>query len=433
MSNLDLFLMGLGNLFRRKMRTALTVLGVVIGTTSILVMIAIGIGMQRKFEETLAQFGDLTKINVIAGYTNQGEKKFTEKAISDFWQIKNVKAVIPKKRINGTLWFGKKRGWAQVYALDFSLLKYINMELVSGRMPQRGEVLAGSEVTQGFTVYKPNGEMVVPDIDLLKDEFELTIYPDKPGTDDVEKRMKMRLKPVGVVGSEHDWEVSSSIFIDINDYDEFMERYNRKYKIKPPTAKELETIGRYETVEVFANTYEDVEQVVSEIKAMGFECYVNGEWLRNQQKNADMIKGVLGAVGAVSLFVAAIGITNTMVMSIYERIREIGVMKVIGAKVVDIRKLFLVEAAMIGLFGGLVGVGSSYGVMAILNKLAALLSKSGEIGDPFSVQIDFSQAYLPPEIAVLGALFAMLIGVLAGLYPSIKATRLSALEAIRTD
>lgn len=432
MSNLDLFFMGLGNLFRRKMRTALTVLGVVIGTTSILVMISIGLGMQLKFEETLKQFGDLTKINVIAGYSDEGVKKFTEKTIADFWKIKNVKAVFPKLQVNGRLWFGKKSAWAQVFAVDFRLLQYLNMEFVSGRLPKRGEALAGSMVPSFFDEYKMDGTSIPADIDLLKDEFQLMIYPEKHTDDNIEKRMRMDIRPVGVVGSEMDWEVGSSIYIDINDYDEFMDRYNRKYKIKPPSEAEMEKKGKFNTVEVFADTYENVEKVMEDIKKFGYECYINGEWLRSQQKQAQLIQGMLGAVGAVSLLVAAIGITNTMVMSIYERIKEIGIMKVIGAKVGDIRRLFLIEAAIIGFTGGLVGMGASYGMIAGLNKFSHLFS-SGNENDFFSLQIDLSESYLPLSIALSGVVFAMIIGILAGLYPSIKATKLSALEAIRTE
>ena len=78
---------------------------------------------------------------------------------------------------------------------------------------------------------------------------------------------------------------------------------------------------------------------------------------------------IQGVLGGISLLIAAIGITDTIIMSIYERTREIGVMKVLGAKLRDIKNLFLFEAAMIGLIGGIVGLGLSLGVSKIINKI----------------------------------------------------------------
>ncbi|MDO4753384.1 MAG: FtsX-like permease family protein [Bacillota bacterium] len=430
MSNIDLILMGLGNLFRRKMRTILTVLGVVIGTTSILVMISIGLGLDRKFEEEIKSYGSLTKISIHRGYRGDGagtEVKFDDALVKRLSQIDKVKVVVPFVRAQGDLFFGKVNGWANVVAIDFDLLPNLDIVLSEGRMPKRGEVLVGKGVKETFWEYKAGNTKQIM-VDPMKDVLEFKIRP-KEWTEGVEKRKGMRFVTSGIMGND-DFEISEMIYVSIEDYEDFLQKYNKKYKVKKPSAKEKKNESKYSGIQVFAQDIDSVEPIMKTIKEdIGLECYSQTEWLNQAKSQARMIQAILGGVGGVSLIVAAIGITNTMVMSIYERTKEIGIMKVIGAKVSDIRKLFLFEAAMIGFAGGVIGVGISYGFSSVINSLAA-----NENPDNYSIVSEFfSQSYLPIELALLGIVFAMMIGVLAGLYPSIRATKISALDAIRTD
>ena len=170
-----------------------------------------------------------------------------------------------------------------------------------------------------------------------------------------------------------------------------------------------------------------VQEVQDQIKAMGYEAYSLTDALENMKQTSGLIQAILGGIGAVSLFVAAIGITNTMVMSIYERTKEIGVMKVIGAQLKDIKRLFLFEAAMIGLFGGILGIGLSFGISFIINSvLSGMNGNSGYYGPTILSDI-------PVWLALSGMGFSTVIGLVAGYYPAVRATKLSALEAIRTE
>lgn len=145
------------------------------------------------------------------------------------------------------------------------------------------------------------------------------------------------------------------------------------------------------------------------------------------QKTTSSIRIVLGAIGAVSLLVASIGITNTMVMSIYERTREIGIMKVIGSSLGDIKKMFLFEAAMIGLIGGIMGLLLSYGVSYLLNNAGfALMGFFGPGGGS-------KPSIIPIWLAGSAMVFTTIIGLVSGYYPARRAMNLSALEAIRKD
>ena len=131
----------------------------------------------------------------------------------------------------------------------------------------------------------------------------------------------------------------------------------------------------------------------------------------------------LGGIGAVSLFVAAIGIANTMMMSIYERTKEIGVMKVLGCDLSAIRNMFLTEAGFIGLIGGAVGLILSFCISGVINFLTNSMYMEGSYG----------LSYIPPYLVLLALVFAVVIGMLAGLFPALRAMRLSPLAAIRNE
>ena len=111
----------------------------------------------------------------------------------------------------------------------------------------------------------------------------------------------------------------------------------------------------YTTAKVQADELDNVETLANQIRELGYNVSTNAEYLKSMQKQFAMVQALLGGIGAVSLFVAAIGIANTMMMSIYERTKEIGVIKVLGCSLRNIKTMFLMEAGFIGFIGGVIG------------------------------------------------------------------------------
>jgi ABC-type antimicrobial peptide transport system permease subunit len=157
------------------------------------------------------------------------------------------------------------------------------------------------------------------------------------------------------------------------------------------------------------------------------------EYVENINEQMRMIQMVMGLVGAVALFVAAINIANTMIMSIYERTKEIGIMKVIGCRLGDICSLFLLEAGILGLIGGIIGIGLSFAGSTALNNMPPSESGSNIFGVYIDPNVGGSLSIIPFWLVLLALAVSVGIAVLAGLYPSIRAMRLSALEAIRNE
>lgn len=147
------------------------------------------------------------------------------------------------------------------------------------------------------------------------------------------------------------------------------------------------------------------------------------EYIESMQKEAARVQFLFGGIGAVSLFVAAIGIMNTMMMSIYERTKEIGIFKVLGCDISRIRDLFLCEAALIGFVGGIFGLVTSFSVSHIINRVSSQGPLMGQGG----------LSVIPPWLAGLSLLFAIFVGAISGLLPALRAMRLSPLQALRNE
>jgi ABC-type antimicrobial peptide transport system permease subunit len=185
----------------------------------------------------------------------------------------------------------------------------------------------------------------------------------------------------------------------------------------------LENEG-YDELTIEAASLNDAVQIVEVLEARGFE-------VQSLQTMLDMVnKGMvtmLGSIGGLALLVASLGIANTMIMAVYERTREIGILKAIGASPGDIRVLFMAEAALIGLLGGVVGTIIGWLLGLGLNRaiLAYLQWKEIPVEGTFFV--------VTAWLVLLALAFATVVGLLAGLYPAARAARLEPLEALRYE
>ncbi len=437
------------NLTRRKLRTVLTALGVVIGVCAILVMISIGIGLEQYFDSMLEGMGDLTVIEVMAW----GEKenvKLDTKTIASFQALKGVQGVTPFWQVYEMEFnmrtederYNTKRpstkdeqyyGRIQLIGVYSDALEQMGYSADKGQMFAENDkpftAVVGSEFVYKFidTKRRPgkgdrrnpwpkeDGTIDDPFFDILKQR--MVMYQALPKKDEKDPDKFFEVTPIikGVLkADENDWQMRNAVIMDVNDLKLLIEKYNKMAGIK----KKVET--KFENVRVKCKSIDDVLPVQKEIEKMGFFCNSMESMRKSMQEQSRMIQMVLGGLAAISLFVAAIGIANTMVMSIIERTKEIGIMKVIGAELHNIRTMFLIEAGMIGFLGGLIGVIFSYIISFTINYFMA-----EGMGRQISV--------IPLWLVGFALLFSILIGVIFGFLPANRAVKISALEAIKHD
>lgn len=452
----DLLSMSLGSLFKRKVRTILTILGVIIGTTSIVVMISLGIGMKQSMLEQVEQYGSLTQISVrTENYFGGGDSKDTEQKFLDDALVEQlsmldyVKSVDPILSTSIVLKSGiYENNYVDVIGMSPEAFNGMNIKIEEGVLPtdpDKLEFFYGNMIITGFMnskthqyTYYETGELAP--VDLMKDQL-ITIMDQESYwqwennvTDEngqVARKPKKYIIPAcgKAVGGPDDYsEYAYNIYCNI---DALKAALKKEYKGRAIPGQPTQKNGKpykemfYSDIKVNVIDMEHVSDVQSMIRDMGYYADANAEWIEQEMQSMNIIQAVLGGIGAVSLLVAAIGITNTMMMSIYERTKEIGIMKVIGCRIRDIQALFLFEAGYIGFIGGLLGVGLSYGLSVIINKLLANSDLMGMGGGNLS--------RIPPWLSLLSILFAVFIAMVSGFFPSIRAMKLSPLAAIRAE
>lgn len=457
----DLLIMSMNNLRRRKLRTVLTVLGVIIGTAAIVVMVSLGIGLNEMTMEQIASWGSLTTIEVysqssgggmqmmgaaMSSQNSESEPNYiTDKVIDNFKRIPHVTGVSPVLNMNVVMRQGAYIStYVQLKGVSQSYLE--QLELAEGRLPQPGELglVFGNGVIRDFTNaktgkgYWDTGEM--PDVDPMGKPmfviFDMDAYYQSQGSGSssdgtpVKPPKKYMIETTGMLaGGENGYSnYSWYVFTDIDGLKAQLKKVFKKGTPIPgqPINKKGKPLNElvYNSAEVFVDDMENVTQVQEQLAAMGYQVNSQMDFLESSRQQSNMVQAVLGGIGAVSLFVAAIGIANTMMMSIYERTKEIGVMKVLGCDMGNIRNMFLIESGFIGFMGGTIGVALSYGVSAIVNRFVNMSQSMGLSGD---------LSRIPPWLSMAAIGFAVFVGMAAGFMPAVRAMKLSPLAAIRNE
>jgi putative ABC transport system permease protein len=187
-----------------------------------------------------------------------------------------------------------------------------------------------------------------------------------------------------------------------------------------------ERLAGYSTITIKVASPTDVAPVKKQLEQRGLRTFALMDQLQEMQKGFIIMDMFLLAVGMIGITVASLGIMNTMVMSILERYREIGIMKAVGATDGDVQKIFLFESGMIGFFGGLFGLALAWLVSLIIN--AVVNSFASREGVPYIHYFNF------PWWLCLGAIaFSILISLTAGVYPTLRAARVDPVVALRHD
>lgn len=444
----DLLATSLSSLRQRLFRTSLTVMGVVIGTMAVVVMLSLGLGMSSAMME---QFNTSTlkqvRVYGVPPATQPGERqmKMDNAVVDALSHREGVVSVNPVYSAEFILRVGRYETWFPVTGMPNEALQEMEVVYADGAPPPPGAPLSlvyGARMNEMFWDER-TGEpadidwmtalvMLTPATDGGFEPMPPMDGPAPPETPDTPAK-RITVPTAGVLWEPEDvWSMESTMIYA--DLDALVKALQKAMPGKTLPMQESASAsperGNFLYQEFIVNTEDPsyAETLTFALRDEGWGAHSEVEWIRAMEEQMLIIQAVLGGIGFISLLVAAIGIANTMLMSVYERTKEIGIMKVLGAALGDIRKLFLIESAAIGFIGGGLGVLLSYAVSSGLNNLLA--PSLGAVGaDGAAARIS-----LIPIPLALGALAgATLIGMISGFAPAQRATRLSPLEAIRTQ
>lgn len=432
----ELGLLAINNLNRARARLAMTAGGVLVGTTAVILLVALTAGLQQAAEASIGSNSQLLELDVSPNYNvRSGDeqttqiKQLTIEEVNKFWKIPGIAVVIPMTNLqSGEISAGKYTGYANIQGIDPKLLPYMGLSAQQGTLSlETGQVIIGAHVGDYF--YDPNGtgDQSNVKVDLFTTAFKLKLYQYTAATP---TQRSIAPKPVAVL-AEND-RFGNSMLMPIQE----VLNYNQWItgtKIDPKKFA-------YDQVVIRAKSRETVTSISEAIRKLGFQSGGMGEYINQLNSFFMAMRLILGGVGGIALLVAAFGVANTMTMAILERTREIGLMKAIGATDRDVLTVFLIEAGLVGLAGGVTGVGLSYFLQNLINGALAGAGtpdpSQPSIANflPFDTSKIGGQLFvIKPELAIFALILATGVGLGAGLYPALRAARLPPVIALKSE
>jgi putative ABC transport system permease protein len=430
----ELIRLAVGNLMRARARLAMTAGGVLVGTAAVILLVAITIGLQQAAEQGIGQSGALTEITVTMGFDPQGRSmdelpQLTSAAIQQFWRIPGVQVVIPILFYQswGEIRADDYIGGGQIMGIDPQLLPYMSLTAKQG-VPSLadGQIIFGSELGKNFfdPEADPEEGFQPVAIDPMTTPLEINLFNMTGET----RRLDLRVSAELDTNPQFDYSIIMAI-------DQVI-AFNEWVTGNDVTAENF----RYDMVVIRATDRAQTTAISDTIKEMGYSAGGLGEFINQLNGFFSTMRLMLGGVGGVALLVAAFGVANTMTMAILERTREIGLMKAVGATDRDVLTVFLIEAALVGLFGGAAGLALSYFLQNVVNQAVAnaAAAGAGQGGGPIYLPVDVSQLQnglmiIPSELALFGLALATSVGILAGFFPALRAARMTPVMALKTE
>jgi putative ABC transport system permease protein len=438
------------NLWRRKLRTFLTTFGVIIGIGALVCMIAYGKGIQKNISESFTQMELFNYISVFTdsalsrlGVGDSSEKKQADKdsevilddrVLDKIQRIRGVEVVFADVRFPAAVRHNENEEFVLIQVLSAELASSRLIKLRAGKSyvsDSENSLIISDSLLNRLKVKDFNsvlGKEIV--VSTLSFDFSQINPMDLSSLFQGERlpfsKETYTFKIAGIadrMGFGGPALLRSDVFIP-PDAAESMKKLpftNLWDLFRSPAGRQ-----GYSLVNVKLTSPRFLDPVKEEVKKMGFQTFALMDQFEELKRGFLIMDAVLAVVGMIAIVVASLGIVNTMVMSILERYSEIGIMKAVGASDRDIKKIFFFETSMIGFLGGIFGLALGWLVSGLINQVVnAILIGEG---------VPFIQFFSFPWWLCLGAiLFAMLVSLVAGIYPAVRAARVDPVVALRHD
>jgi putative ABC transport system permease protein len=429
----DILKLSLNGLTHRGLRSWLTILGIIVGVAAVIAMLSISAGMSQSMESQMSSFGaDVLTVSAGStrafgpegGFSNRfqpgadgGPPGMTQTTETDTPTLTDtdilaistadgVEAVTGTISDRATVQYLAQEVTVTVEGIDPSAWNTMTTsELASGRFLESGEstsILVGNSIANGMFDYNLT---IDTQIRVGSKSFTIVGILEESGTGSFggdDRTIFMTIQAARDILTDIDNNEYSSIQVKVTD-----------------------TNAVDQIIENVEQVLYTSRQVTSD--TADFTVTSPTSMLETIQSTMATLTFFLTGIAAISLLVGAIGIANTMFMSVMERTRLIGILKSIGTRNSEIMKLFLTESGIIGLMGGLLGVFLGFIVVGVMSSIGINIMGMGRMGTSTSVAI------VTPELVLFALLFSTIIGIVSGLIPARKAASLQVVEAMRSE
>ena len=459
----DAIALALRNLRQSKLRTFLTVLGVSIGIASLAGMVSLGVGLQDQFVGRFMRSGVFDSVNVLpgqdlgalAGGRGRGRgrgnirrnnaqaadvppRMLDEAALQDLAKLEHVKDVYPIIRVPVEVKIGEVTEYAGATGVPMSARGtgafqtfahgeffqsesaadcMLSLDFANRLVEDNPNQLIGKTLSLGYATSTGTASADAPPPAPLALPQAMTQV----------KRIESPCRIIGIVQRE-----TGPMGIGGPNVAAVMLPLPKAREINAGVVATQRSLMRnrvdsmFTAVTVKVTSAQHTQDVQDRIKKLGFSAFSLNDALEGAKRAFLILDILLGLIGSIALAVASLGIMNTMVMSILERTREIGIMKAIGGSDTDVRRIFLIEASAIGFLGGVAGIVLGWVVGRVINFGANyyIVSQGGTAGNLFSLPIWLISAAIG---------FSIFVSLAAGSYPARRAARLDPIQALRHD
>ena len=388
----DYFLLAFKSIRHRKLRSWLTILGIVIGVAAIVALISLSLGLQATIEEQFEAFGADRLLIAARGFQGPGSQSegITDDDISILERMNEFKTISYGSARPGEAEFKNEVKFPSVFGgKNGKELLEDTTDIAEGRYIDTGDdndVLIGSRIAEGLF---ENEIRIRNKIKIAEKEF----------------RVVGVLEPVG---NQQD---DNTIYITLDAYREIFGETNEVDFISAQVKPGVDVLSLQEKVK---------REFERQRGDKNIEVVTPTQILEQIGSILGVVQAVLVGIAAISLVVGGIGITNSMYTTVLERTKEIGIMKSIGARNFDVLAIFLIESGLMGLVGGFFGVLLGTGISLAIGKF------STEAGFKLLVAVN-------PGLMLFGLLFAFIVGMISGSLPARQASKLKPVDALRHE
>ncbi|HZX10685.1 MAG TPA: FtsX-like permease family protein [Acidobacteriota bacterium] len=443
----DYMSFSLSNLWSRKLRSLLTVFGVMIGIGALVSMISFGKGMQKNVTDVFKKMELFNYISVFPGEMkedksneqavsepqNQRRISLDDKAIEEIRSLRGVETAFPDIRFPAQIELNGQQEFALVQALPVKFARSKLIKIQAGRTfssEDEPSVIIHSSLLSEFEI-KDIQEGLGQKINIKTFFFDLSsLDPTKIGSIISGSKLPIAQKVysftiVGIsgnIGFEDPSPLRSQVFIP----------FGVSQKMDKISVTSLWDLFRrakssgYSMVNVRLSSPKFIPSVKEKIQQMGYQIFAFSDQFEEIQTGFLFMDMFLFAVGMIAIVVASLGITNTMIMSIMERYKEIGIMKAVGASNKDIKKVFFFETSVIGFLGGIFGLLLGWFVSGLINRVVNYFLSKQNI--PYIHYFDF-----PWWLCAGAVIFAIMISLGSGVYPAMRAAKVDPAVALRHE
>jgi ABC-type antimicrobial peptide transport system permease subunit len=453
-SLVDLIDISMRNMAQKRTRAMVTIGGMGIGIASIVFLVSIGYGLQELVISRVARLEEMRQMDVIPQV--RGVVALEDKSLESIKNLSGVSEVLPLIAAVGRVNYNASASDAVVYGVTTEYLSTSAVKPVTGTVFQNEDTIMPSLApTQAPTVNATLTPKSTVTQVVDKDSGWVVINDDGQATENIvtiplggagEKEAVVNRAFLGVLGLNEneavgkEFEVSFVVVGALSPEGvDKLQSVPTRYKITGVTPDatspvmyvpfvHLRSMGvqKFSQAKVVVQNEKNLQTIRQQIEAMGFTTQSVVDTVAQINSLFSSLRLLLLLLGMVALGVAALGMFNTLTVSLLERTREVGLLKAMGMKSNEIQELFFTESIIMGLAGGFMGLGLGYLAGKLMGLLLSLFTISKGAG-----YIDIS--YLPWAFIAVIALISLAVGVLTGMYPARRATKISALNALRYE